>query len=84
MPLNIDDWRCYDKEEKNKLLKIVRKLLECFVEEVFYPIRCEEFGMYLGQYKIKDILLKNRPERIPRDQWIGLVSYWFSDKAKIL
>ncbi|XP_072062008.1 uncharacterized protein [Arachis hypogaea] len=25
MPLNIDDWRCYDKEEKNKLLKIVRK-----------------------------------------------------------
>ncbi|RYQ90678.1 hypothetical protein Ahy_B09g096708 isoform B [Arachis hypogaea] len=24
MPLNIDDWRCYDKEEKNKLLKIVR------------------------------------------------------------
>ncbi|RYQ95486.1 hypothetical protein Ahy_B08g090800 [Arachis hypogaea] len=24
MPLNIDDWRCYDKEEKNKLLKIMR------------------------------------------------------------
>ncbi|MED6122978.1 hypothetical protein PIB30_044952, partial [Stylosanthes scabra] len=24
MHLNIDDWRCYDKKEKNKLLKIVK------------------------------------------------------------
>ncbi|RYQ91525.1 hypothetical protein Ahy_B09g097434 [Arachis hypogaea] len=85
MPLNIDDWRCYDKEEKNKLLKIVRKKFSI-------PIRGVEFvkrsigkkwkdykydlkGMCLGQYKTKNVLLKNRPERIPRDQWIGLVSY---------
>ncbi|RYR49612.1 hypothetical protein Ahy_A07g036134 [Arachis hypogaea] len=35
MPLNIDDWRCYDKEEKNKLLKIVKKFS--------IPVRGDEF-----------------------------------------
>ncbi|XP_072062835.1 uncharacterized protein [Arachis hypogaea] len=92
MPLNIDDWRCYDKEEKNKLLKIVRKKFsipvrgEEFVKrsigKKWKDYKCDLKGIYLGQYKTKDVLLKNRPERIPRDQWIGLVSYWFSDKAK--
>ncbi|XP_060186622.1 uncharacterized protein LOC132616027 [Lycium barbarum] len=36
----------------------------------------------MEKYKTKDSLLKNRLSRIPRDQWSGLVSYWFSDKAK--
>ncbi|XP_016173863.1 uncharacterized protein LOC107616418 [Arachis ipaensis] len=85
MPLNIDDWRCYDKEEKNKLLKIVRKKFsipvrgEEFVKrsigKKWKDYKCDLKGIYLGQYKTKDVLLKNRPERIPRDQWIGLVSY---------
>ncbi|KAJ1391691.1 putative transposase, Ptta/En/Spm, plant [Sesbania bispinosa] len=38
--------------------------------------------MYLTKYKAKYALLKNRPYRIPRDQWTGLVSYWVSDKGK--
>ncbi|XP_060193766.1 uncharacterized protein LOC132623082 [Lycium barbarum] len=36
----------------------------------------------MAKHKTKDALLKNRPNRIPRDQWSGLVSYWFSDKAR--
>ncbi|MED6125928.1 hypothetical protein PIB30_073313 [Stylosanthes scabra] len=92
MPLNIDDWRCYDKEEKNKLLKIVRKKFsipirgEEFVKrsigKKWKDYKCELKGIYLGQYKTKDALLRNRPKRIPRNQWIGLVLYWFFDKAK--
>ncbi|KAH0776646.1 hypothetical protein KY290_008057 [Solanum tuberosum] len=39
-------------------------------------------GEYMSKYKTKDSLLKNRPNRIPRDQWSGLVSYWIYDKAK--
>ncbi|XP_016513316.1 uncharacterized protein LOC107830300 isoform X1 [Nicotiana tabacum] len=44
--------------------------------------KCDLKGEYLPKYKTKDALLKNRPSRIPRDQWSGLVSYWLSDKAK--
>ncbi|XP_016447222.1 uncharacterized protein LOC107772241 isoform X2 [Nicotiana tabacum] len=36
----------------------------------------------MRKYKTRDALLKNRPSRIPRDQWSSLVSYWLSDKAK--
>nr|XP_018626547.1 uncharacterized protein LOC104096812 isoform X4 [Nicotiana tomentosiformis] len=44
--------------------------------------KCDLKGEYLPKYKTKDALLKNRPSRIPRDQWSGLVSYWLLDKAK--
>uniref|UniRef100_A0A1S4AGT0 Transposase n=1 Tax=Nicotiana tabacum TaxID=4097 RepID=A0A1S4AGT0_TOBAC len=44
--------------------------------------KCELKSEYTRKYKTKDALLKNRPSRIPRDQWSGLVSYWLSDKAK--
>jgi hypothetical protein len=37
----------------------------------------------MAKYKTKDALLKNRPNRIPRDQWTGFVTYWLSDKAKV-
>ncbi|XP_059292353.1 uncharacterized protein LOC132045787 [Lycium ferocissimum] len=36
----------------------------------------------MTKFKTKDVLLKNKPNRIPRDQWTGLVSYWVSEKAK--
>ncbi|XP_070038913.1 uncharacterized protein [Nicotiana tomentosiformis] len=36
----------------------------------------------MRKYKTKDTLLKNRPSRIPRDQWSSLVSFWLSYKAK--
>jgi len=45
--------------------------------------KCEIKGEYMSKYKTKDSLLKNRPNRIPRDQWSGLGSYWLSDKAKV-
>ncbi|MCE0481467.1 hypothetical protein HAX54_039242, partial [Datura stramonium] len=32
--------------------------------------------------RTKDVLLKKKPNRIPRDQCTGLVSYWVSEKAK--
>ena len=46
--------------------------------------KCDLKSIYIAQYKSKDALLKNRPKRVPRDQWTGLVSYWLSDKAKVL
>ncbi|KAH0765129.1 hypothetical protein KY285_001000 [Solanum tuberosum] len=44
--------------------------------------KCQLKGDHIPKYKTKDALLKNRPSRVPRDQWSGLVSYWLSDKAK--
>ncbi|OIT19658.1 hypothetical protein A4A49_55855, partial [Nicotiana attenuata] len=45
--------------------------------------KCDLKSKYTSKYKTKDALPKNRPSRIPRDQWTGLVSYWLSDKAKV-
>ncbi|TKY46190.1 transposase, Ptta/En/Spm, plant [Spatholobus suberectus] len=91
-PLNVEDWRCFDKEEKNKLVEFVRKKFsipahgEEFVKrslgKKWKDYKCDLRSMYLTKYKTKDALLKNRPNRIPRDQWIGLVSYWVSNKGK--
>ncbi|KAL5133681.1 hypothetical protein HKD37_03G006971 [Glycine soja] len=91
-PLNIDDWRCFDKEEKNKLVDLVRKkfsIPERGVEFVkkslgkkWKDYKCDLRSMYFTKYKTKHTLLKHRPNHIPRDQWIGLVSYWVSDKGK--
>ncbi|XP_060175427.1 uncharacterized protein LOC132606105 [Lycium barbarum] len=36
----------------------------------------------MTKFKTKDVLLKNKPGRIPRDQWTGLVSSWVSEKDK--
>lgn len=91
-PLNIEDWRCFDKEEKNKLVELVRKKFsipargEEFVKKSlgkkWKDYKCDLRSMYLAKYKTKNALLKNRPNHIPKDQWIGLVSYWVSDKGK--
>lgn len=45
--------------------------------------KCDLRSMYFTKYKTKHTLLKHRPNHIPRDQWIGLVSYWVSDKGKV-
>ncbi|XP_049399793.1 uncharacterized protein LOC125869753 [Solanum stenotomum] len=91
-PLNVDDWRNFDNEQKKKLVDFVRKKFsfpkcgEAFVLKSlgmkWKDYKCEIKGEYMSKYKTKDSLLKNRPNRIPRDQWSGLVSYWLSDKAK--
>uniref|UniRef100_A0A1U7WMY8 Uncharacterized protein LOC104225509 n=1 Tax=Nicotiana sylvestris TaxID=4096 RepID=A0A1U7WMY8_NICSY len=91
-PLHVDDWRNFDKEEKKKLVDFVRKKFsiprrgEAYVlkslGKKWKDYKCELRGEYLRKYKTKDLLLKNRPSRIPRDQWSGLVAYWLSDKAK--
>ncbi|XP_049399687.1 uncharacterized protein LOC125863701 [Solanum stenotomum] len=91
-PLNIDDWRNFDNEQKKKLVNFVRKKFsfpksgEAFVlkslGKKWKDYKCEIKGEYMSKYKTKDSLLKNRPNRRPRDQWSGLVSYWLSDKAK--
>ncbi|XP_019224815.1 PREDICTED: uncharacterized protein LOC109206446 [Nicotiana attenuata] len=91
-PLHADDWRNFDKEEKKKLVDFVRKKFsipkrgEAYVlkslGKKWKDYKCELKGEYMRKYKTKDALLKNRPSRIPRGQWSGLVSYWFSDKAK--
>ncbi|KAH0693184.1 hypothetical protein KY285_020281 [Solanum tuberosum] len=91
-PLNVDDWRNFDNEQKKKLVDFVRKKFsfpkrgEAFVlkslGKKWKDYKCEIKGEYMSKYKTKDSLLKNRPNRIPRDQWSGLVSYWLSDKAK--
>lgn len=36
----------------------------------------------MSKYKTRDSLLRNRPSCIPWDQWTGLITYWFSEKAK--
>ncbi|KAH0705893.1 hypothetical protein KY285_010421 [Solanum tuberosum] len=91
-PLHVDDWRNFDNEEKKELLNFVRKKFfipkcgEAFVlkslGKKWKDYKCQLKGYHLPKYKTKDALLKNRPSRIPRDQWSGLVSYWLSDKAK--
>ncbi|XP_057426165.1 uncharacterized protein LOC130719563 [Lotus japonicus] len=91
-PLNIEDWRSFDKNEKSKLVELVRKKFsiptcgEEFVKKSlgkkWKDYKCDLRSMYTTMYKTRDTLLKNRPNRIPRDQWIGLVSYWLSDKVK--
>lgn len=91
-PLNIDDWRCFDQDQKNKLVELVKRKFsiltrgEHFVKKSmgkkWKEYKCELRSTYLTTYKTKEVLLKNRPSHIPRDQWTGLVSYWFSDKGK--
>ncbi|XP_060210609.1 uncharacterized protein LOC132637555 [Lycium barbarum] len=91
-PLHIDDWRIFGNEEKKKLVNFVRKKFsipkraEDFVlkslGKKWKDYKCTLKGEYMAKYKTKDSLLKNRLSRIPKDQWSGLVSYWFSDKVK--
>ncbi|TKY47020.1 transposase, Ptta/En/Spm, plant [Spatholobus suberectus] len=88
-PLNVEDWRCFDKEEKSKLVEFKFSIpahSEEFVKrslgKKWKDYNCDLRSMYLTKYKTKDTLLKNRPSRISRDQWIGLVSYCVSDKGK--
>nr|XP_009760709.1 PREDICTED: uncharacterized protein LOC104213017 [Nicotiana sylvestris] len=91
-PLYVDNWRNFDKEEKKKLVDFVRKkfsipkrgevwILKSLAKK-WKAYKCDLKAEYAQKYKTKDALLKNRPSRIPRDQWSGLVSYWLSDKAK--
>ncbi|XP_019253811.1 PREDICTED: uncharacterized protein LOC109232495 [Nicotiana attenuata] len=92
IPLHADDGRNFDKEEKNKLVDFQKKKFSIPKRGETYVLKslgkkwkdykCELKGEYMRKYKTKDALLKNRLSRIPRDQWSGLVSYWFSDKAK--
>nr|XP_033509638.1 uncharacterized protein LOC117274462 [Nicotiana tomentosiformis] len=91
-PLHIDDWRNFDNEEKKKLVDFVKKkffIPKCgeawilkSLEKKWKDYKCELKGEYAQKYKTKDALLKNRPSRIPRDQWSGLASYWLSHNAK--
>ncbi|XP_057417491.1 uncharacterized protein LOC130711771 isoform X2 [Lotus japonicus] len=91
-PLNIKDWRAFDKNEKNKLVELVRKKFsipkhgEEFVKKSlgkkWKDYKCDLKNMYMTMYKTRYNLLKNRPNHIPSDQWTDLVSYWLSDKAK--
>ncbi|KAH0682523.1 hypothetical protein KY285_020031 [Solanum tuberosum] len=91
-PLHVDDWRNFDIEQKKKLVDFVKKkfsfpkrgeasILKSLGKK-WKDYKCEIKGEYMSKYKTKDALLKNRPSRIPRDQWSGLVSYWLSDKVK--
>ncbi|XP_016496509.1 uncharacterized protein LOC107815445 isoform X2 [Nicotiana tabacum] len=52
------------------------------IEKKRKDYKCDLKTMYVTKYKTKDALMKNRPSHIPMDQWIGLTSYWLSDKAK--
>ncbi|XP_070008725.1 uncharacterized protein [Nicotiana sylvestris] len=87
--LHVDDWRKFD-EEKKKLVDFKKFSIprrgEAYVlkslGKKWKDYKYELQGEYLRKYKTKDLLLKNRPSRIPRDQWSGLVAYWLSDKAK--
>nr|XP_018633378.1 uncharacterized protein LOC108948612 [Nicotiana tomentosiformis] len=91
-PLNIDDWRNFFKEEKKKLMEFVKKKFsipsrgEAYViksiEKKWKDYKCDLKNTYTAKYKTKYALLRNKPSRIPRDQWIGRVSYWLSDKVK--
>ncbi|KAH0641993.1 hypothetical protein KY290_033597 [Solanum tuberosum] len=91
-PLNVDDWRSFDNEQKKILVDFVRKKFSFPKRGAMFVLKslgkkwkdykCEIKGEYVSKYKTKDSLLKNRPNRIPRDQWSGLGSYWLSDKAK--
>nr|KYP43759.1 hypothetical protein KK1_034795 [Cajanus cajan] len=92
-PLNIDDWRSFDQDQKKKLVELVRRKFsipargEDFVKtslgKKLKDYKCELRCKYMTRYKTIDALIKSKPTRIPMDQWIGLVSYWLSDKGKV-
>ncbi|MCE5166698.1 hypothetical protein HAX54_024379, partial [Datura stramonium] len=91
-PLNVNDWRVFDKEEKIKLVEFLKKkfsipirgeeFVKKSIEKKWKDYKCDLKTMCMMKYKTKHALMKNRPSHIPRDQWIGLVLYWLSDKAK--
>lgn len=45
--------------------------------------KCELRREYLLKYRTAEALHANRPTFIPRDQWIGLVTTWTSEKSKV-
>ncbi|KAH0637694.1 hypothetical protein KY290_017147 [Solanum tuberosum] len=73
-PLNVDDWRNFDNEQKKKLVDFVRKKFS-------FPKRGEAFILKSLGKKWKDYKCEIK-DQIAYRQWSGLVSYWLSDKAK--
>jgi len=44
-------------------------------------LKLEHYEPYRGN--VTAIMNDHRPECVPKDQWISLVTYWTSDKGKV-
>nr|CAD1842637.1 unnamed protein product [Ananas comosus var. bracteatus] len=73
----IANWRSFPMKEKKNILKLVK-----ITGEKWKDYKCHLKSEYYLKYKNVDDLLENRPERVPRDQWTTLVSFWNSEKVK--
>ncbi|XAR65706.1 hypothetical protein NMG60_11009898 [Bertholletia excelsa] len=77
-PFNFHDWRFFLDDDRKRLLAFVRKkftIPPCGEKFVLKSIarklkdhKCDLKNEYMTKYKTKEALLKNRPNRIPRDQ----------------
>ncbi|XP_020088912.1 uncharacterized protein LOC109710609 [Ananas comosus] len=91
-PLHIPDWRAFPKKEKKRLFKLVEskflipprgeKWVLRSLGKKWKDYKCELKGEYYLKYKNVDDVLEHKPERVPRDQWTSLVSFWNSEKVK--
>nr|CAD1817944.1 unnamed protein product [Ananas comosus var. bracteatus] len=91
-PLHIPDWRAFPMKEKRNILKLVKSKFSILTRGEKWVLRslgkkwkdykCQLKSEYYLKYKNVDDLLENRPERVPRDQWTTLVSFWNSEKVK--
>nr|CAD1838578.1 unnamed protein product [Ananas comosus var. bracteatus] len=91
-PLHIPDWRSFPMKEKKNILKLVKSKFSIPTRGEKWVLRslgkkwkdykCHLKSEYYLKYKNVDDLLENRPERVPRDQWTTLVSFWNSEKVK--
>uniref|UniRef100_A0A3Q7G619 Reverse transcriptase Ty1/copia-type domain-containing protein n=1 Tax=Solanum lycopersicum TaxID=4081 RepID=A0A3Q7G619_SOLLC len=91
-PLNANDWRVFDEEEKKVLVEFKKisipthgeEFVEKSIGKKWRDYKRDLKAMYVTNYKTKDALMKNRPSHIPRDQWSCLISYWLSEKTKAI
>nr|CAD1842537.1 unnamed protein product [Ananas comosus var. bracteatus] len=88
--LHIPNWRAFPKKEKKRLFKLVEFLIPPRDEKwvlrslgkKWKDHKCELKEEYYLEYKNIDDVLEHKPERIQRDKWTSLVSFWNSDKVK--
>ncbi|MCD9639236.1 hypothetical protein HAX54_023639 [Datura stramonium] len=74
---HINDWRSFDKNEKKKLVEFVRKKFtipehgeEFIIKSLgtkWKDYKCDLKSIYMKKFNTKDVLLKNKLNRIPRD-----------------
>ncbi|XP_056685591.1 uncharacterized protein [Spinacia oleracea] len=88
------DWRLFEKEEKTGLLDIVKSkfiIPHPLAEKFTMSSMGKKWSNFKAELKLQyhepysgnlNMVLNNKPEIVPKDQWIALVTHWFSDEGK--